>query len=122
MEAYRDSDVKVVIVIYLVPRLKILCVLSPTHDVESEYRQNFRTISEEVLLLVRSISLLTVILMTHLFLRRQVKSSLCRMLPEQFLEVTAHLGYLAQHQMFLIFIAHPCDVSISVNNYFPRPF
>jgi hypothetical protein len=44
------------------------------------------------------------------------------MLPEQFLEVTAHLGYLAQRQMFLIFIAHPGDVSISVNNYFPRPF
>ncbi len=44
------------------------------------------------------------------------------MLLEQFLEITAYLGYLAQGQLFLVFIPHPRDVSITVNNYLPRPF
>ena len=44
------------------------------------------------------------------------------MLLKQFLEITTHIGYLAKRQLPQPFIAHPRDVSISVNNYCPRSF
>jgi len=91
--------------------------------VKSEYEQNFQTISEEVLVLVRSMLLFDCYMNNILLSRYRVKFSLeVRMLLEQFLDITAYLGYLAQGQLFLIFIPHPCDVSLVVNNYFTRSF